>query len=61
LAESGKGGEAVQELELAVRLDPSNPKIHFALANAYRAAGFAEKARTEFTLTQTLYGQKNRN
>jgi len=51
----------VKELEIAAKIDPENPKVHFELGRAYRDAGNPEKSKTEFALSQTLYGQHSRN
>jgi Flp pilus assembly protein TadD len=51
----------VKELEAAVQLDPKDPKIHFELGRAYRAAGALAKSRAEFAVSQTLYGEHSRN
>jgi tetratricopeptide (TPR) repeat protein len=48
-----KGG--IAELERATELDPSNPKTHYELGRAYRQAGQADRARTEFAISQKLY------
>jgi tetratricopeptide (TPR) repeat protein len=48
-----KGG--IAELERATELDPSNPKTHYELGRAYRQSGQAERARTEFAISQKLY------
>jgi tetratricopeptide (TPR) repeat protein len=57
LVATGDAGGGVKELETAAQLDPKNPKMHFQLGLAYRAAGSLEKSRAEFALRQTLYGQ----
>jgi Flp pilus assembly protein TadD len=51
----------VKELETAVLLDPKNPKMHFQLGLAYRAAGNLEKSRAEFALSQSLYGEHSQD
>jgi hypothetical protein len=35
--------------------------VHFELAQAYRNTGDADKARREFALSKTLYGEHNQN
>jgi len=60
LVATGDAIGGVKELEVAVQLDPVNPKTHFQLGLAYRAAGALEKSRAEFALSQTLYGQHSR-
>lgn len=47
LLESGDATAAIQELEVAGKLSPSSPEIHFNLAKAYAKADMPEKARTE--------------
>jgi len=61
LAETGDAKAGVSELEAAARLDPKNPKVHFELGQAYRDAGEADKARAEFALSRTLYGEHNQD
>jgi tetratricopeptide (TPR) repeat protein len=58
---NGDSAHGVRELELAVGLAPKDPKTHFELGRAYRAAGQQDKARTEFELSKTLYGEHNQN
>jgi Flp pilus assembly protein TadD len=48
-------------LEIAVKLDPKNPKTHFELGHAYREAGDQQKARAEFEVSKSLYGEHNQN
>lgn len=50
----------VKELEAAIELDPKNPKFHFELGMAYRTLGAIDKARAEFALSQSLYGEHSR-
>jgi tetratricopeptide (TPR) repeat protein len=48
---------AIADLEAAVRLEPSSPSAHYALAKAYRRAGRtkdAERERAEFTRLERL-------
>jgi tetratricopeptide (TPR) repeat protein len=61
LVAAGDVSGGVKELEAAAQLDTANPKIHFQLGLAYRAAGAVEKSRAEFALSQTLYGQHSRD
>jgi tetratricopeptide (TPR) repeat protein len=51
----------LKELETAALLDPKNPKMHFQLGLAYRAAGNLEKSRAEFALSQSLYGEHSQD
>jgi Flp pilus assembly protein TadD len=39
--------EAVQDLEAAVKADPTEPSTHFLLAKTYRALGRTEEAQRE--------------
>jgi tetratricopeptide (TPR) repeat protein len=57
LVATGDANGGVKELEIAAQLDPKNPKTHFQLGLAYRAAGVLDKSRAEFALSQTLYGE----
>jgi Flp pilus assembly protein TadD len=61
LVATGDAKRGVEELETAAQLDPKNPKVHFELGRAYRAAGNQEKSRAEFTLSQSLYGQHSQD
>jgi tetratricopeptide (TPR) repeat protein len=56
----GDASGGVKELEAAAQLDPKNPKTHFQLGVAYRAAGALDKSRAEFALSQSLYGEHSR-
>ena len=38
-------GKATEELEVARRLSPNEPRVHFALARAYAKAGRKEEAQ----------------
>jgi tetratricopeptide (TPR) repeat protein len=53
LARVGKSAEAVAHLEKAIELDDDG-SLHFQLANAYRASGNAEKARTAMAKYQEI-------
>lgn len=44
LIQAGRSGEAIQKLELAARLDNSNPNVHYNLGLAYFNLGQYEKA-----------------
>jgi len=57
LVATGDAGGGVNELEIAAQLDPKNPKTHYQLGLAYRAAGALNKSRAEFALSQSLYGE----
>ena len=43
-------------LERAVRIEPGKASLHFQLGQVYKKSGAAEKAQTEFALTQKLLG-----
>jgi len=60
LVGTGDAAGGVKELEIAALLDPKNPKTHFQLGLAYRAAGALDKSRAEFALSQSLYGEHSR-
>jgi tetratricopeptide (TPR) repeat protein len=53
LSRVGKNAEAVPHLERALELDDDG-SLHFQLANAYRAAGNAEKARAAMAKYQEI-------
>lgn len=57
----GKPADAIPALEKAALLDPQNPKAHFELGRAYRDSGQADKARAEFAVSKTLYGNHSRD
>ena len=58
LSRSGKeqSDRAQQEMLEAVRLDPSNARLHFQLGILYRQAGKPELAKEQLDLSGTLYG-----
>lgn len=62
LLEKGETDAAIRELEIAAKLEPSSPQVHFSLASAYTKAGRREeatKSRAEFTrLRQLASGTK---
>jgi tetratricopeptide (TPR) repeat protein len=60
LVATGDASGGVKELKIAAQLDPKNPKTHFQLGLAYRAAGALDKSRAEFALSQSLYGEHSR-
>jgi tetratricopeptide (TPR) repeat protein len=61
LVATGDVDGGVKELQTAALLDPKNPKMHFQLGLAYRAAGALEKSRAEFELSQSLYGEHSQD
>jgi predicted Zn-dependent protease len=57
LLEHGDTAAAIRELEIAARLEPSSPQVHFSLASAYAKAGRrdeAARARAEFARLKNL-------
>jgi Flp pilus assembly protein TadD len=52
--ETGDLDAAIRELELAAKLSPASPEIHFNLAKAYAKAKMPEKAQHERDLFQEL-------
>lgn len=52
--ETGDLDAAIRELELAAKLSPASPEIHFNLAKAYAKAKLPEKAQHERDLFQEL-------
>jgi Flp pilus assembly protein TadD len=61
LVANGNSARGIRELQLAVGLAPNDPKAHFELGHAYRAAGQLDKARAEFALSKSLYGEHSQN
>ena len=61
LVANGNATGGIRELQLAVGLAPGDPKAHFELGHAYRAAGQQDKARAEFELSKSLYGEHSQN
>jgi len=49
-----KAGDAVPDLEIAVRAAPDDPNVHFLLAQAYRSLGQTEKAKAELQVFSKL-------
>jgi tetratricopeptide (TPR) repeat protein len=61
LLELGQVDRSIKELEAGVKLGPSSPEMHFALARAYSRAGRKEEAAREretFKKLQDEYNQK---
>ncbi|HYK22932.1 MAG TPA: tetratricopeptide repeat protein [Pyrinomonadaceae bacterium] len=61
LLELGQVDRSIQELEEGVKLAPSSPEMHFALARAYTRAGRkqdADRERETFKKLQDEYNQK---
>jgi tetratricopeptide (TPR) repeat protein len=61
LVVNGNPPAGIRELQLAVKLAPKDPKAHFELGRAYRSAGQLDKARGEFALSKSLYGEHSEN
>ena len=61
LVANGNSARGIHELQLAVGLSPNDPKAHFELGHAYRTAGQLDKARAEFELSKSLYGEHSQN
>jgi predicted Zn-dependent protease len=62
LLELGQLDRSINQLEEGVRLAPSIPEMHFALARAYTRAGRkqdADRERDIFKKLQEQYSQKN--
>ena len=59
LLELGQVDRAIKELEQGVKLAPSSPEMHFALARAYTRAGRKEDANRERELFKKLQDQFN--
>ena len=61
LLEVGQVDRSIQELEEGVKLAPSSPEMHFALARAYTRAGRKQEAAREreaFKKLQDEFNQK---
>jgi tetratricopeptide (TPR) repeat protein len=54
--ERGDLNAARDVLERAVEIEPQKASLHFQLGQVYKKSGSAEKAQTEFALTQKLLG-----
>jgi tetratricopeptide (TPR) repeat protein len=61
LVANGDSARGIRELQLAAGLAPNDPKVHFELGHAYRVAGQQDKARAEFDLSKSLYGEHSQN
>jgi tetratricopeptide (TPR) repeat protein len=59
LVELGELDGGIQELQIAVKLAPESPEMHFALANAYARAGRNEDAAREREIFQKLNRAKD--
>ena len=60
LLELGQVDRSIKELEEGVRLAPSSPEMHFALARAYTRAGRKEEANRERELFKKLQDEYNK-
>lgn len=61
LLEKGDTEAAIRELEIAAKLEPLSPQVHFSLASAYAKAGRkddAAKSRAEFTRLRQMGERK---
>lgn len=58
LTGAGQPARAVAELEMAARLKPDEPKIHYALSRAYERAGRREEARRALATFDRLRKQQ---
>ena len=47
---------AIEQLELAVALEPGSAALHYQLGQLYRRAGFPDKAKVQLELSGSLYG-----
>lgn len=61
LVANGDSARGIRELQLAVGLAPKDAKAHFELGRAYRVAGQQDKARAEFGLSKSLYGEHSQD
>ena len=59
LLELGQIDRSIKELEEGVRLAPSSPEMHFALARAYTRAGRKQEAAREREIFKQLQDQYN--
>jgi predicted Zn-dependent protease len=59
LLEVGQVDRAIKELEEGVRLAPTSPEMHYALARAYRRGGREADAKRESALFQKLEDEFN--
>ena len=53
-SDAGRQAEALRELKLAAKINPSNVNVHWRLAQLYRGMGKKEEAAAEFEKTKTL-------
>ena len=54
LLKLNRSQDALPELQVAVKSNPDEPTIHFLLAQAYRASGKTEEAKTEMQVFARL-------
>ena len=59
LLATGSAEAARSEMAAAVRLDPSNPRLHFQLGQMLRRAGLEREAAAELRKSESLYGTKS--
>src|SRR4029453_11280639 len=61
LLELGQVARAITELEEGVRIAPSSPEMHFALARAYTRAGRKEDANREREIFKKLQDENEQS
>jgi len=59
--EANNYAEALNELQIAAKLDPELPKVHFALARLYRRVGRPEQAEKETEIHRKLKEKDEQN
>jgi hypothetical protein len=58
--EAGDPASAIRELEVAARLSPASPEVHFNLAKAYARVKMTEKAQQERDIFSRLNEMEER-
>ncbi len=53
---AGDQQSAISEMELAIKLDSQNPRLHFEVGQMYRRAGRLDDSRKELERSSSLYG-----
>ena len=59
LAATGQLPIAIQQLQEAIRLDSTNPRLHFQLGQLFRRSGLNQQADQELKQSSTLYGTQS--
>lgn len=54
---NGRGAMALREFMAAEKLDPTNPRVHYALGDAYLARGKREKAETHLRRALEIFAE----